>query len=270
MSGEQNKQINEDVGECGMGMQNQAPAVPQTPPVSMNVNMNAQGIEQIKELLSLVANSTPAEEPMPAASTEMPITIKKIAGPEEDPLTAIMAKAGLPPKAKPETEEDYANSPDETVSDINASVPNGDDLHRSKKQYAKAQDGDNAMAIEGIRSQLDRLYKEIKEGKKSKPDFLDVDKDGNKKEPMKKAIKDKKVDEAKFEKSGVRATDKKKGKVDKTELKQYFVKLEKDGVVKGMTVVADEGESEWDVENRVKTQVRPHGWNIAGMRVKEV
>ena len=30
----------------------------------------------------------------------------------------------------------------------------------------------------------------------SKPDFLDLDKDGNKKEPMKKAAKDKKVKEA--------------------------------------------------------------------------
>jgi len=31
----------------------------------------------------------------------------------------------------------------------------------------------------------------VEEGKKAKPDFLDVDKDGNKKEPMKKALKDK-------------------------------------------------------------------------------
>ena len=39
----------------------------------------------------------------------------------------------------------------------------------------------------------------VKEAKKAKPDFLDVDKDGNKKEPMKKALKDKakKIDEAK-------------------------------------------------------------------------
>jgi hypothetical protein len=39
----------------------------------------------------------------------------------------------------------------------------------------------------------------VKEAKKAKPDFLDVDKDGNKKEPMKKALKDKakKVAEAK-------------------------------------------------------------------------
>lgn len=32
----------------------------------------------------------------------------------------------------------------------------------------------------------------LEEGKKAKPDFLDADKDGNKKESMKKALKDKK------------------------------------------------------------------------------
>ena len=44
-----------------------------------------------------------------------------------------------------------------------------------------------------------RKNKGLDESKKSKPDFLDVDKDGNKKEPMKKAVRDraksKKVDE---------------------------------------------------------------------------
>ena len=38
--------------------------------------------------------------------------------------------------------------------------------------------------------------KPFEEGKGSKPDFLDMDKDGNKKEPMKKAVNDKKVKEA--------------------------------------------------------------------------
>ena len=41
-----------------------------------------------------------------------------------------------------------------------------------------------------------RKLSDLVEGKKSKPDFLDVDKDGNKKEPFKKAVKDKQVDEA--------------------------------------------------------------------------
>lgn len=44
--------------------------------------------------------------------------------------------------------------------------------------------------------QLKNKMIELSEAKKAKPDFLDMDKDGNKKEPMKKAIKDKKVDEA--------------------------------------------------------------------------
>ena len=38
--------------------------------------------------------------------------------------------------------------------------------------------------------------KPFSEAKKAKPDFLDMDKDGNKKEPMKKAVKDKKVSES--------------------------------------------------------------------------
>ena len=38
--------------------------------------------------------------------------------------------------------------------------------------------------------------KPFEEGKGTKPDFLDMDKDGNKKEPMKKAVADKKVKEA--------------------------------------------------------------------------
>ena len=53
-----------------------------------------------------------------------------------------------------------------------------------------------------------KVHSKMKEGKGSKPDFLDMDKDGNKKEPMKKAVADKKknpfgnkkVDEAKKEK----------------------------------------------------------------------
>ena len=41
---------------------------------------------------------------------------------------------------------------------------------------------------------MDQAYKALNE-KKAKPDFLDMDKDGDKKESMKKAIKDKEVKE---------------------------------------------------------------------------
>ena len=45
---------------------------------------------------------------------------------------------------------------------------------------------------------VEKMTAPVEEAKKAKPDFLDMDKDGNKKEPMKKALKDKEqTDEAK-------------------------------------------------------------------------
>jgi hypothetical protein len=42
-----------------------------------------------------------------------------------------------------------------------------------------------------LRSQYESFKQTYQEAAKAKPDFLDVDKDGNKAEPMKQAIKDK-------------------------------------------------------------------------------
>ena len=265
MSGQEKKQINESVAEAGCGMQQEMQT---TPPVSMNVSMNAQGIDQIKELLKLVGND---EKPMaiPTAITPMPAVKDK-----QPAMTDLIKIAGG------ETEkEEFANEPNVQVHGLDAAIPSGDDLHRTKKSYSdKPFRGDNPMAAESIRAQLDRLYMEIKEGKKAKPDFLDMDKDGDKKEPMKKAVADKKknpfakkesVEEAAFEKSGVRAGDKKKGKVDKSERKQYFVKLEKDGKTKGMTIVADEGESQGEVRDRAARDAKSGGWSVASIRLKE-
>jgi len=56
------------------------------------------------------------------------------------------------------------------------------------------------------------VVKRVKEARKAKPDFLDVDKDGNKKEPMKKALKDK-------EKETVKES------VELTRMKQFLTRL---------------------------------------------
>ncbi len=45
----------------------------------------------------------------------------------------------------------------------------------------------------------------LAEGKGAKPDFLDIDKDGDKKEPMKKAVTDKELDEASYSAKAARA-----------------------------------------------------------------
>ncbi len=67
-------------------------------------------------------------------------------------------------------------------------IPDGNDLNRKKKAYAATQLGDNPMAVETVKQRLMAALSE----KKAKPDFPDLDGDGDKKEPMKKAIADKK------------------------------------------------------------------------------
>ena len=62
---------------------------------------------------------------------------------------------------------------------------------------------------------------DVQEG--SKPDFLDVDKDGDKKEPMKKAIKDKK--KGNKPKKGVNPFEKKKTDEGKDIIGNYFTNL---------------------------------------------
>ena len=72
-------------------------------------------------------------------------------------------------------------------------------LNRQKQQVRKEYPGDNPLAVEdtiseeelanSLRTQYEGFKKAYQEA--AKPDFLDMDKDGDKKEPMKKAIKDK-------------------------------------------------------------------------------
>ena len=111
--------------------------------------------------------------------------------------------------------ETFDNEPDVKVQDIDTLVNvHSGGLNRKKSQYSKAQDGDNAMAVEDtitaedLTNSLRAQYEGFKEAyqkeakiAEAKPDFLDMDKDGDKKEPMKKAIKDKEAKtEAKEEK----------------------------------------------------------------------
>jgi hypothetical protein len=100
-------------------------------------------------------------------------------------------------------DEDYANTPNAKVSDIRAATPNGTDLNREKGTYPVASGGDNPMGkrmgeseiteqelSNSLRAQYES-FKQTYQEAKAKPDYLDFDKDGNKEEPMKKALKDK-------------------------------------------------------------------------------
>lgn len=117
---------------CGASM----PTIAQEPPkqpVTMTVNMNASGSDQIKELLKLISGAE--EQP-----TEMPV------------------KIAMAP------EEELANEPDEKLQGINAVIASGDDLHKSKRSYSdKPFRGDNPMAVENIKKELAERYRQIKE-----------------------------------------------------------------------------------------------------------
>jgi hypothetical protein len=233
--------VKESMVECGMGMQPSMP--PAAPPVSMSVNLNAQGIDQIKDLLNLmnkadsplapgpVPTGAMPPMPMPTVGMDAPLNISKAAPmdmpePEAepmgmDPLDDLVKKAGITiaPKAPEKAEggdaapapkdavtkmaddirmmtDKLANTPEEEIAGIDAVTATGDDLHSKGGEAPPVNGGGNPMKKESqIKSDLMKLYMEMKEGKKAKPDFLDADKDGDKEEPMKKALKDKEVDE---------------------------------------------------------------------------
>ena len=103
-----------------------------------------------------------------------------------------------------QADEQFANEPEEKVHDVEKALQSGG-LGASRKQVRKEYPGDNPLAAEdkvteqdlanSLRTQYEGFktsYQKAANEAKAKPDFLDMDKDGNKKEPMKKAIADKK------------------------------------------------------------------------------
>ena len=107
-------------------------------------------------------------------------------------------------------EETFANTPDEKVQDVDTLVNvHSGGLNRQKKTYPRVSPADNPMAAEDkitqedLANSLRAQYESFKESyqkaaeTKAKPDFLDMDKDGNKTEPMKKAVQDKEEKEKK-------------------------------------------------------------------------
>ena len=113
-------------------------------------------------------------------------------------------------------EETFANSPGDREKDepktmdtdtLVNTISGG--LNRQKKTHPIVAPGDNPMAAEDkiteqdLANSLRAQYESFKESyqkaaeTKAKPDFLDMDKDGNKTEPMKKAVKDKEEKEKK-------------------------------------------------------------------------
>ena len=116
----------------------------------VNLNITANGEEDVVKLITKLAGMGEVDNVAQAAQVARPIGITA-AG-----LDALMAE---PAEEELEEERDieYVNTPREQIAPVDAAIPSGTDLHKSKEQYKKAQDGDNPMAV---KEQVeDRLWK---------------------------------------------------------------------------------------------------------------
>ena len=201
-------------GPMGMPSTSPMPSEDRGNPVTVNVSMNASGKEHVADLLDMMKNAgLGGAEEVSATSLSPRMDMEKfrdiidtdgdnMPSPEADVDEITKAQEKLPPKlvkaikdkeAKDGDVDEWANSaPGEEESDrghmgdYEDNIHDGNDIHRKKDRKAIRTVN---PALESIK---ETLYKALAE-KKAKPDFLDMDKDGDKKEPMKKAIKDKKA-----------------------------------------------------------------------------
>ena len=175
---------------------------PESPPPSMSLNLNAQGMDNIEQLMKLVTKvnpdmEKPAMPPMPTLGMEPSIASIKPSMPPLKMLPDLDKEESTPPegeegddddimthlnkKLKPfddqqakDKEEAFANSLDDSepdTMDMDASIRDGDDLHKKKSMHKAAAGGDNAMAAEStdlrsqIRAELQRRLAEAKGAK---------------------------------------------------------------------------------------------------------
>lgn len=187
-------QVKEDgtVEECPMSPMSMDMDKSDTPPPSMSVNLNAQGLDDIAELMKLMTKVNPDMinqpsdnmPPMPSMGMEPSITAIKPAMPplkmlpdldaDNDDMPGGEKDMSDEPGMKKDKEEAFGNSLDSSepeTMDMDAAIRDGDDLHKKKSMHRAAAGGDNAMAAEStdlrsqIRAELQRRLAEAKGAK---------------------------------------------------------------------------------------------------------
>jgi len=183
-------QVKEDgtVEECPMGMP--SPTMPpkdDTPPPSMSVNLNAQGLDDISELMKLMTKvnpdmiNQPEMPPLPSLSAEPSIMSIKpdngfdgpgplkmlpdldadnndMPGGEMDIDVKGLDKDSdgdndMEKKGKDEAFGNSLNGSEPDYKGLDAAIPDGDDLNRPKKSFSgKPYRGDNPMAASAYES----------------------------------------------------------------------------------------------------------------------
>jgi len=228
---------NQQVEECGMGMspmssmsQNHTPAS-----INMTADSGSELTGMLRDIMQLAGLNKVEPDHLGVEHPPMSLSLEPVSavGPAiAEPMSGSDSMRSVLDKLNPEPEGDdselgpfqgdsdddegdddeektdegeYDNSPAEPT-DVPEVPANG--MGQANQDPAgqpgvgDRNDGKQPKAFATMEEQLMSEYKkfigeDLAEAKGKKPDFLDMDKDGDKKEPMKKAVKDKKeVDES--------------------------------------------------------------------------
>lgn len=181
----------------------------------MNISVNGESAAEVSELLRIMQlagadakevgddDINPGPKPCPICGKmhgpSQPMGGCGSKGPEEPSMSDTI-------KMISKEEEDYdgdfgdaTTEPDSeymrsNAGDVSDMIPSGDDLHKEKGSYPATAGGDNPMNTrESIHAMLTKALAEKQAG--TRPDFPDVDGDGNKEEPMTQAIAQRDADD---------------------------------------------------------------------------
>jgi len=181
----------------------------------MNISVNGESAAEVSELLRIMQlagsdakvvgddDINPGPKPCPICGKmhgpSQPMGGCGSKGPEEPSMSDTI-------KMISKEEEDYdgdfgdaTTEPDDeymrsNAGDVSDMIPSGDDLHKEKGSYPATAGGDNPMNTrESIHAMLTKALAEKQAG--TRPDFPDLDGDGNKEEPMTQAIAQRDADD---------------------------------------------------------------------------
>jgi len=182
---------------------NEAIKISADSPEEASMMMQILKLAGVQQVDPAMIGAEPEEEPKMAMTKEPEMDHDDAAGSMDMARMRDIVKRPDDEKA----EETFANEPEEKTQDVDSLVNvHSGGLNRKKVAMPKAQDGDNALKAfedtiteEELANSLRTQYESFKQAyqEAAKPDFLDMDKDGNKTEPMKKAVKDKEEKEKK-------------------------------------------------------------------------
>jgi hypothetical protein len=163
------------VAECGMPPM--MGGMPPSPPVTMNVSVNASGTENIRDLLDLLkgGDMMGGEDDAVAGPIGTVLSIGgEEPGEEESPLDMLAhgdeehgeEEHGDMFGDEEEVEmEEYANSPEEEYAGDEVTKMKGNDLHsHGGNEAPKVNGGGNPYTVtsESLKSQLHNLYQEVR------------------------------------------------------------------------------------------------------------